>query len=402
MTAVSLQRIVADALADVGVTSTPVQGRPRATTWSTKQPGFGVRHYASGRQVYVVQAPMHGVTRTVTLCNANLIGERAALDLARRILLRAQVGEDPAAQRKRARSAPTFARFLDDYWRRVSPGWKPATLITNDKYRRLYLNRAFAGRGIDEIGEEEAVRWFVEITRRGSPGAANRTLSILCAMFNKAIEWGKRPAGTNPTSGVRRNRGKVIERHLSDAELERLGAVLDDLRADWPIHVAAVQLLLLTGCRHAEIIGLQWSEFHGRRLLLTDSKTGPRTVWLGDAARTILDALPRPRGASHVFHDERRGRPVSLSWLWAKVKDRAGFGGVRLHDLRHSFASHAAARSETLPMIGKLLGHAKIASTARYAHLDDSVLAQAAEKIGTLIAAAIGEAPLTPIAGDQL
>lgn len=326
-----------------------------------------------------------------TWCNAALIGEHAALDLARRVLLRAQVGEDPAATRKRTRSAPTFARFLDHYWRRVSPGWKPSTVTTNDKYRRLYLDRAFAGRGIDEITDEEVVRWFAEITRRGSPGGANRTLSILCAAFNKAIEWGKLPTGTNPTRGVRRNRGKVIERHLSDAELKRLGVALEDLRRDRPVHVAAVQLLLLTGCRHAEIVGLEWSEVRGRRLLLTDSKTGPRTVWLGDEARAIIDALPRRRNVAQVFHDERRGAPVSLSWFWHNVKERTALEGLRLHDLRHSFASHAAARSETLPMIGRLLGHAKVTSTARYAHLDDAVLSKAAETIGGLIAVAMGE-----------
>ena len=151
--------------------------------------------------------------------------------------------------------------------------------------------------------------------------------------------------------------------------------------------------MLLTGCRRSEIVDLTWGEVNGSRLLLHDSKTGPKTVWLGDEARQLLSCLER-RGASEpVFWNKVTKCAVrDIGAFWLDVKVEAGLPGVRLHDLRHSFASHAAARSETLPMIGKLLGHAKLHTTSRYAHLDDGQVLEAAERIGLLIGAAMGDA----------
>lgn len=135
---------------------------------------------------------------------------------------------------------------------------------------------------------------------------------------------------------------------------------------------------------------MTWGEVKGSRLLLHDSKTGPRTVWLGEEARILLSTLERRGPADPVFWNKLTERPVrDIEGFWAEVKAEAGLLGVRLHDLRHSFASHAAARSETLPIIGKLLGHARLQSTSRYAHLDDAPLLDAAERIGNLIAGAM-------------
>jgi hypothetical protein len=171
-----------------------------------------------------------------------------------------------------------------------------------------------------------------------------------------------------------------------------LGEVLSQTTRTQPLHSAIIYLLLLTGCRLSEIVNLTWSEVKGGRLLLHDSKTGPRTVWLGDEARMLLASLERRGGADPVFWNKLTQRPVrSISKFWQEVKTEANLPGVRLHDLRHSFASHAAARSETLPMIGKLLGHAKLQTTSRYAHLDDGHVLDAAERIGCLLADMMGE-----------
>jgi integrase len=170
-------------------------------------------------------------------------------------------------------------------------------------------------------------------------------------------------------------------RFLREEELTRLGQALQSEAALRPLPIAAVALLLLTGCRSSEISGLLWSEVVGRRLRLTDSKTGPRTVWLGETAVEVLQAIPQT-GRAEVFWNERNGRVISILGFWQKFRQRHGFDGLRIHDLRHSFASHGAAMSETLPMIGKLLGHANIQSTARYAHLDDRDLIESCENIG--------------------
>ena len=147
--------------------------------------------------------------------------------------------------------------------------------------------------------------------------------------------------------------------------------------------VAIITLLLLTGCRMGEIRNLRWSDVHGLRVKLADAKAGPRTVWLGEDARRIIDTLPRLPKCKWLFPG--RAGPFSktrVDTAWTEIRVRADLKGLRLHDLRHTFASHAAQNAETLPMIGKLLGHASLASTARYAHLDDAGLRAYNEQIG--------------------
>ena len=243
---------------------------------------------------------------------------------------------------------------------------------------------------MDEIEHSHVQEWFNRASETGGPGAANRSCEILRAMMNKAEEWGIMPEGSNPCAMIRMNRRRKCERFLSDQEFERLGEAIDRHRDTRPLHCAALYLLILTGCRKSEITNLTWSEVKSRRLLLTDSKTGPRTVWLGDAAWNILQCLPRRRDRAEVFWNPATRRQIDVDCLWRDVREEAGLHGVRLHDLRHSFASHAAARSETLPMIGKLLGHRHVTTTARYAHLDDGPVIEAGQRIGDLIEEMMG------------
>lgn len=335
---------------------------------------------------------MNGVTRTVTLGSTKVLTKHEALRVARRVLLCAQVGEDPASERIRTRKTPSYADFLVLYWKRASPKWKARTLDTQTHYRRRYLDNAFVGKFVDEIDQADVLTWFNRVSHTGGPGAGNRCFEILRSMLNNAERWGYRPEGSNPCTFIRPNKRRKCERFLSDQEIARLGAVLDARRKPHPLQAIILYLLLLTGCRRSEITELTWGEVKGSRLLLHDSKTGPRTVWLGDEARMLLSTLERRGPADPVFWNKLTKRPVrDIESFWAEVKAEAGLPGVRLHDLRHSFASHAAARSETLPMIAKLLGHARLQSTSRYAHLDDAPLLDAAERIGNLLAEAMGD-----------
>ena len=155
--------------------------------------------------------------------------------------------------------------------------------------------------------------------------------------------------------------------------------------------ITIIRLLLLTGCRYGEIASLTWGEVKGGRIRLDDSKTGARTVWLGAEAQAILSGMRRGKPVEHVFINPETGRTFSTAGhYWRIIRSEAGLGSVRIHDLRHSFASHAAAASETLLMIGKLLGHARVDTIARYAHLDDAQLLDIAERIGALIHEAMG------------
>lgn len=394
MNAVTLKSIVAWEMGTLAPLPSPdrsAKGPIRCTIWSPRWPGFGLRVYATGKRVWVVQARMDGRLRTVTLGDARLLSRAQAGDVARRVLLRAQVGEDPAKARMVARKAPRYEAFLDEYWSKASIRWKPATVDRNAIYRRNHLNGAFAGKFIDDITESQILRWFARITANSGPGAGNRCLELMRAMFNRAEAWGLIAEGANPCNGIKRNKPRKLECWLFDDDLARLGRALADMAAKYPAEIAALRLILLTGCRKSEIVGLRWSEVRGRRLLLHDAKTGPRTVWLGTAAATLLAALPRHNDLDAVFWIGDIPLPVQkLEAVWYAARRTAKLQHVRLHDLRHSFASHAAMQSETLPMIGKLLGHASIQSTARYAHLDDKLIIDSAERVGQLIEWSMG------------
>ena len=181
------------------------------------------------------------------------------------------------------------------------------------------------------------------------------------------------------------NRRPKKERFLSTEELGRLGATLARQADRDRVKVAAVRLLALTGCRYSEVLGLHWSDVKGLRLQLRDSKTGPRTVWIGEEGKKVLASLDRRKGVSLIFYDEQRRKPVRLYAFWERIRQEAGLPGLRVHDLRHTYASRAAAMSETMPVIGKLLGHRKPTTTQRYTHFDDADVLAIAERIGGAI-----------------
>lgn len=380
MTSFDLKRILAEELARI----VPGDAGKRRTRFDYVLPGFGERIHPSGRKSYVLQRTMGGRQRLITIGDAAILTERIAKDVARRLILRIELGQNPADKKQRANKTPTYTSFLRHYWEVAAPTWKPSTLEIHDIYRRTHLEHAFAGKFIDEISHADAVRWHAMLTRSAGPGAANRAMEILKAMFAKAEAWGYLPEHSSPFCGVKRNKGRKIERYLSQAEMARLGEALSRHRAAKPNEVAVISLLALTGCRRGEILNLTWGEVQGRKLKLTDSKTGPRVVWLGKEARTVIDRLPRRRSHERVFQFDVL--PVSaIEWFWRMLRVEAGIEDVRLHDLRHNYASLAARSSETLPMIGCLLGHRNVSTTSRYAHLDDGILLEASDRIANEI-----------------
>jgi integrase len=399
VSALSLRVVVAEALADIGMTTpSAVRGRPRETLWLPHERGVGIRIYVSGRRVYVAQAVMGGRARTVTIGPSHTLSEAQAIAVARRVLAHAMVGHDPATTRQRVRAAPDWHPFIDEYWRTCSPRWKTSTRAANDIYRRRWLDDAFDS-SIEAIDIPQVTRWFARVTEHCGPGGANRCIGMLNAMMMKAEEWGYRIEGSNPCRSVRRNRARRIERYLSDPELARLGAALRaELAGDDLFRSAAASIiatLILTGCRRGEIVGLKWADVRGQRLQLPNAKAGPRTVWLSKEARGVIGRCQRAQKVPWVFTGS--SRPLSRNYLerfWTDMRVAADLQGVRLHDLRHSFASHAVQGAETLVMIGKLLGHASIGSTARYAHLDDAGVQAANEGVGQRVAELLAAASL--------
>jgi hypothetical protein len=202
MNALTILSLVRDELAAVGKTFDPAPAqRIRLTVWCPHQPGFGTRGYVGRQKSYIVQARMGGRTRTVTIADTRLISEAMARDIARRVLVRVQIGENPAETRLKVKEVPTYPAFLERYWQVVSPRWKPSTLDRNLNYRK-HLDRAFEHQHLDTVSPGDVRTWFARMTTDVGPAAANRTFELLRAMFNKALEWGILSEGAAPATAL--------------------------------------------------------------------------------------------------------------------------------------------------------------------------------------------------------
>ncbi len=277
-----------------------------------------------------------------------------------------------------------FEAVAETAFRRHERVWKPGTLAVNRCYLRNQLLPHFAGRPVAEIDSQEVRNWFARL--RATPVAADRSMPILSVIMREAEAMGLRPEGSNPCRGIRRYRRQGRERFLSDADIRRLSVQLRAHEACWPQQAALVRLLLLTGCRKSEILTLQWSDYREGHLFLRDSKTGPRTVWLSQPARTVLGGLARKNG--WIFPATRGDRPRCAGWLnsfWTRVRAEAGLEDVRLHDLRHTTASLALRQGETVLAIGRLLGHRRPETTLKYIHLADAMVRDAVEIVGAAL-----------------
>lgn len=374
--------------------------------WDTDLPGFGLRTFPGGAKSWFVQFRQRGKQKRVTLGRP---GEMSAIDArtaARSHLANVALDGLPAMPKasRKANATIRFGDYAPRFWEDYSRHWKPSTRKGNHHSIFKELVKEFGHQRVDAIRRADILRWRDSCVERG--GAFNRTIPIMSVMMSYAEQLGLRPRGSNPCKGTPRYKRKKMDRFLSAREFARLADSLREHQESHPLAVQAIRLLIYTGARRGEIEGLRWEWIQPPRIMLPDSKTGAKIVylnshaqavieaivWLGDEARMLLSTLERRAPSDPVFWNKLTKRPVrDIEAFWRDVKAEAGLPGVRLHDLRHSFASHAAARSETLPMIGKLLGHARLQSTSRYAHLDDGHVLDAAERIGQLIEDALGE-----------
>ena len=263
-------------------------------------------------------------------------------------------------------TGPLFADFADEFIRRQARRWKPSTQKGNRHLIDRYLVPFFGTMHVADISRTDIQRWFDSMS--GTPRNANRILPVLSVIMRQAELWNLRLQGSNPCRNMRRYKMVPRERFLSRDELKRLGFVLD--HAENRQAAATIRLLLFTGARSSEITGLQWDWIRGTRAVLPDSKTGPKAIQIPPPARAVLNGLPRE--GQLVFPKRRGDGPMTdLGLRWQKLRDLAGLDGVCIHDCRHTFASHAAMSGLDLYTVGRLLGHADIASTERYAHLAD-------------------------------
>ena len=311
--------------------------RPRKTAFDIrdgKLAGFGVRVLPSGRKRFFVHSQHRGERVWKILGNAATVSVDEARSSAVRTLAAIRRGEeaprDPAETLFEAVAETVFERY-----RRV---WKSGTLDVNRCYLKNQILPRFRGRQVADIDRRDVRDWFASL--RATPVAADRSMPVLSVILREAEAMGLRPEGSNPCLGIRRYRRKGRARFLSDGEMRWLSARLSAHAGSSPRQVAVVRLLLLTGCRKSEIVTLRWSDYREGHLFLRDSKTGPRTVWLSQPARNVLDGLDR--SGQWVFPAPRGRGPRNKGWLerfWDEVRAETGLRGVRLHDLRHTSAT---------------------------------------------------------------
>ncbi|MCY4003050.1 MAG: tyrosine-type recombinase/integrase [Rhodospirillales bacterium] len=369
------------------------ESRPTAKDtilFDEKLPGFGLRIHPSGRKVWIVQTRIGGRSRRMVIARRGEMELAEARRRARDILHRTHTGANPADDIQKEKRTPTLRKFTREYLQRSEPHWKPSGCTTVRIYLKARILPTFGSMPLDRIGPEDVAAWF-DAASRDRPGAANRALEILRAMLFRAEEWGRRERGTNPCLGIRHNPRCRIARFLDTDELARLGRALDAREAEWPEEVHAIRLLALTDCRRGEVLNLRWRDISDDALNLADSKTGPRAVPLGEAARAHIKALPGRRDPDAYLFPRYAGKrmPVTLIDRWRAICSDAQIGRLRLPDLRHTAARQAVMSGEGLSQVGKLLGHRRHRTTANYAHLADAHLVTAAEKVGHIVARAM-------------
>jgi len=389
--------------------------------------GFGVAAFPSGRKVYVVQYRQNGRSRRMTLCDHGRKTPDEARSMAKKLLGAVEDGSDPIEQKHAANRLRAFREVADEFMRlHIASKRKDRTGEEYQSLLNLHIIPALGSRRVNDIRRSDVARLHASLQDR--PSTANRCLAVISSIWNWAARRDEVETGSNPAAGIERYPERGRERYLSAAELGRLGDALHKAETEglpWdldetkplskhvpkdrktkldPHAIGALRLLILTGARLKEILTAKWDYVNWERglLLLPDSKTGKKTIYLSSAALAVLNALPQLKGNPYIIpgagrrpkDGTRKEKPEpaprhDLKRPWAMVSRAAGLEGVRIHDLRHSFAAVGAGASLGLPIVGKLLGHSQPATTARYAHLDADPMRRAADLIGNQISAAL-------------
>jgi integrase len=343
---------------------------------------------------------------------------------AKRLLAEVAAGRDPAMGRQKEREALTFSELIDLYLAEGVSHKKDSTLKADRGRINHHLRPLLGKLRSDRIGRAEIERMRDAIAAgktaqkiagggkrtRGSIAVGGRGAAAQCVMLVGSIYGfaiGRGLASDSPARGVKKAPVRKVERFLSEAEIARLAEALDaeSERSGNPYPSAAIKLLLLTGCRRGEIISLRWEQVDLTRDCprLPDSKTGAKVVYLNPPARLLLEELPRIAGNPLVIPGLRvDGGTAAIQKAWDRVRAAAVLANVRLHDLRHSFASVGAAGGLSLPVIGASLGHRHATTTARYAHLSADPLRAANDAVGARIAAAMRRGTHTTAPADAV
>jgi integrase len=371
-------------------------------------PGFGVRVTANGARSFVLSYwTKGGRQRRITIGGFPNWTPGAARNKARELKRLIDDGGDPLGDIEAEREAPTVADLCARYVEEDLPRKRPGTALNYQILLKRHVQPYFGlHTKVADVRFEDVDALHRKITKAGSPYAANRTVALLSRMFNLSVRWGMR--GTNPCKGVERNPENKRKRYLSGDELTRLTTAL----AAYDPDIANIfRLLLLTGARRAEVLAMRWADIDLTEGIWTKpgSTTKQKTdhvVPLSAPARQLVAEMRERQTAKkkvvgeYVFPGAgSTGHVVEIKKAWKALCKAAGINGLRIHDVRHSFASQLASGGASLPLIGALLGHTQPSTTARYAHLFQDPQRAAVEKVAAIITAAIAPTvePPTPL-----
>jgi integrase len=369
--------------------------QPGSLVWDRDVKGFGVRRQRQAVK-YILKSRIRGKDHwfTIGTHGAPWTPDTARQE-AKRKLGEVAAGKDLAAVREQQRSVLTFTevvdRFLEEHGKKV----ERRTVSEYERLLRRHAVPALDDRPINAIDRAAVAKLHHSLA--ATPRQANLLLSVLSKLMGWAGKRGQLPSEANPCRGIDRYKENKRERFLSAAELSRLGEVLREAEQEKtlpPYATAAIRLLLLTGARLSEILTLKWDyvDPDNRQLRLPRSKTGQKSIYLTAAVADILQSLPRVQGNPFVVVGEKPGAHlVNLQKPWDRIRVRAGLEDVRLHDLRHTYASVGATGGLSLLFVGKLLGHTQASTTQRYAHLAEDPVRQAGEQISEAIATALNQ-----------
>ena len=363
--------------------------------WDGQVKNLGVRITAKGVKSYVVFYRSAGRKRLATLARVAEVSLREARDRAGRQLAAIRAGEADPLDRRRARVAPTVADGLDRFFDEYAPArlalgrMSPRTVQLYGSQAKLCVRPALGGRRVADVGRRD-----VELAVGPLPNATrNRVLAFVSRLFNLFETWEWRGQQTNPVRGIERAREEPRDRVLAAAELAALATALNRLDQRFPASVAAIRVTALTGLRISEVLAIRWEhiDFASRRLALPQTKTGRRSHHLPAAALDIVRAVPRLNKGNHVFAVDARGALTyrTVRHHFGEAAKLAGLSDVRLHDLRRTVMTNAAAAGVGTHVLRDLLGHKTTAMADRYVRSVGSPVADAREAIGAAMAAAM-------------
>jgi integrase len=392
-------------------------GPVRYVLWDSDVKGFGFRvapinkKTKRAKKTYVLKCRLKsGEQRWIEIGpHGSPWTSETARERAKELLHNIAAGRDPVNEKQAAKAMPTMTELCDLYLAEGVAHKKPLTIKSDRGRIERHIKPLLGKKKVDRVTRADCERLLNDVQTgktamkvtgkrplgaltKGGHGAAAQSVTLLSTIMGFAIERGYH--ADNPAKGIKKTPVRKMERFLSEAEIARLGEALEyesEASSD-PYPGTALKLLILTGCRRWEILSLQWThvDFEHGLLRLPDSKTGQKVVYLNAPALMLLSGLPRVAGNRFVIVGKEEGKHFNgIGKIWDRVRTRAGLENVRLHDLRHSFASVGVGGNLSLPIIGALLGHKNAATTQRYAHLAADPLRAANEVVGAKIAAAM-------------